>query len=888
MKRLENYSLPVAGRVAKRVAVTSFLIAAILAFFSSLCFSQEQSAQAIQELLGSSKINVPEAVLKDFMDGKSKTRVIVNLRDPANENGIRKSFKDMAVRQKLQQEARGMQDRVINALDPSEVRITNRFTYIFGFSAEVTLKGLQALVSNPDVLSIDEDMILHAHLAQGIPLMNADTYRSSFNGSGMAIAICDTGIDYTHPKLGNGSLPNSKVIGGYDTGENDSDPMDGNGHGTCCAGIAAGDTGTTGDYIGGVAYNAKLYALKMTYTATNDSAYTSDMVEAWEWCVTHQNDNASNPIMIISTSFGGGRYLNQSTCDSYSTSMATAAANARAAGMTLFVSSGNDGYCDSTGWPGCLSDVIGIGAVYDANIGRYPPSPYVGCISTSSCTGFTSGCPCPEKCYIDYTTAADQVTTYSNSASFLGLFAPSNNAYTTDIVGAGGYVSGDYTTDFGGTSAACPYAAGAGACLQSAAKAITGSYLTSGQVKSYLVNEGDMITDGKVAITKPRVNLEYAINELYCVDRLTGDFNGDGNEDVLWRNDSTGQTYVWLMDGTSISSQGLPGTVSDMNWHIDQGGDFNGDGKTDLLWYNESTGQTYMWLMNGTAISSHGSPGTVSDMNWYIIGVGDFNGDNSTDIGWYNRSTGQTYIWLMNGTAISSQGLPGTVSDLNWGIIGTGDTDGDGKTDVLWYNESTGQTYMWLMNGTAISSHGLPGTVSDLNWGIIGAGDTDGDGKTDLLWYNESTGQTYMWLMNGTAISSHGLPGTVSDLNWGIRQGADFNGDGKTDILWRNDSTGQTYNGDGKTDILWRNDSTGQTYVWLMNGTSISSQGSPGTVSDLNWDAIDSRGFDTGSNADILWYNDSTGQTYIWLMNGSAISSQGPPGMVSDTRWGIR
>ncbi|MBC8417309.1 MAG: S8 family serine peptidase, partial [Desulfobacterales bacterium] len=94
--------------------------------------------------------------------------------------------------------------------------------------------------------------------------MNASTTRSTYNGSGLAIAICDTGIDYTHSKLGNGGFPNSKVIGGYDFGDNDSNPMDLEGHGTACAGIAAGDLGTVGDYIGGVAYGAKLYALKIS------------------------------------------------------------------------------------------------------------------------------------------------------------------------------------------------------------------------------------------------------------------------------------------------------------------------------------------------------------------------------------------------------------------------------------------------------------------------------------------------------------------------------------------------------------------------------------------------------------------------------------------------
>jgi len=99
------------------------------------------------------------------------------------------------------------------------------------------------------------------------------------------------------------------------------------------------------------------------------------------------------------------------------------------------------------------------------------------------------------------------VTTYSNSASFLILMAPSNWATTTRL--GGGYW--DSPNGFGGTSAACPYAAGAAACLQSASKTLNGIFLSPGDVESKLVDSGDSITDEKVAITKPRVNLGAAV-----------------------------------------------------------------------------------------------------------------------------------------------------------------------------------------------------------------------------------------------------------------------------------------------------------------------------------------------------------------------------------------
>ncbi len=55
-------------------------------------------------------------------------------------------------------------------------------------------------------------------------------------------------------------------------------------------------------------------------------------------------------------------------------------------------------------------------------------------------------------------------------------------------------------------------------------------------------------------------------------------------------------------------------------------GDFNGDCKSDVLWQNTKSGQVYTWLMNGTTIASQGPESSVSS-DWVKQGVGDFDGD---------------------------------------------------------------------------------------------------------------------------------------------------------------------------------------------------------------------------------------------------------------------
>jgi len=63
---------------------------------------------------------------------------------------------------------------------------------------------------------------------------------------------------------------------------------------------------------------------------------------------------------------------------------------------------------------------------------------------------------------------------------------------------------------------------------------------------------------------------------------------------------------------------GSPATVSDLTWLIKGVGDFDGNGKADILWQNSTSGQLYVWLMNGTTLVSSGSPATVSDTTWLI------------------------------------------------------------------------------------------------------------------------------------------------------------------------------------------------------------------------------------------------------------------------------
>jgi hypothetical protein len=430
---------------------------------------------------GSSPSGGPNTVLVDgqniygqFDAGQGQVKIIVSMPEPAELMAATDWDSPESVAE-LRAEIASRRSAVLSTLTPSEFSLRHSYENIAGFSGEITRTGLEKLLSDPRVAHIEPVRQVCPVLRQAIPLANALGARQVYNGAGAAIAIVDTGIDYRHPMLGGGGFPNSKVIGGYDTGNNDNDPLPvGEAHGTCCAGIAAGNLGTVGDYIGGVAPGAKLYALK----ASPDNAgyfLTDAELAAWDWCITHRNDNLNNPIKVMSNSWGmtGTPFNDRGAADAYSPAHTALVETAVAAGITVLAASGNDGFAgQGISWPAAMSKVISVGAVYDTT---------------------------------------DQVTGYSNTAEILDILAPADPIYTTDIIGAEGYASGNYYPSFNGTSAACPFAAGCVADIQTAARAKLGRYLAPVEVKSLLVIAGNPVTDTKVAITKPRVNLGNAI-----------------------------------------------------------------------------------------------------------------------------------------------------------------------------------------------------------------------------------------------------------------------------------------------------------------------------------------------------------------------------------------
>ncbi len=233
--------------------------------------------------------------------------------------------------------------------------------------------------------------------------LKAETVHQSTKGSGVTVAVLDTGVKSSHSDL------SGRVLSGTDLVAPGTSADDENGHGTHVAGIiAAVQNNSRG--IAGMAPSTKILPVRVLDRNGNGSS--ANVAKGILYAASHG-------AKVITMSFGSTQQ---------STAMKTAVAEAIKKNVLVVAAAGNRG-CGllgaATEYPAAYSGVVGVGAV----------------------------------------TQSMRRASYSSCGSWVDVVAPGDRIISTMIrnsVGLGCSSSADYCT-LSGTSFSAPYAAAAGA-----------------------------------------------------------------------------------------------------------------------------------------------------------------------------------------------------------------------------------------------------------------------------------------------------------------------------------------------------------------------------------------------------------------------------------------
>ncbi|BBK43601.1 hypothetical protein STVA_36210 [Allostella vacuolata] len=366
--------------------------------------------------------------------------------------------------------------------------------------------------------------------------------------------------------------------------------------------------------------------------------------------------------------------------------------------------------------------------------------------------------------------------------------------------------------------------------------------------------------------------------------RGTGDFNNDGQDDLLWWNPGLSAAAYSLRTGnTTFSAMQWIGGPGD-GWIVADIADVTGNGADDLIWTTADGSDVR--VSNGA--SAAGTSITLSG-DWVYGGVGNFDG-NGYDIVW--RSDAFNGIALTELTSNANpRGIgvdPDPDPDGSWDIVEVADLTGDGRHEVISANDDLSKVI--ITNFASGSGNQVSTLISGVGagWSFVASGSFGGvsDG---LLWKN-ADGTAYaiveLSLNSTTGIFATSYQGLFISDDWKVDRVYNADGIGADEILIHNDAL------DGYAILRQSEGYALDTADWIGNmlSTDVWRSGYPGNVSpgagwtldrfaDLDGDGID----------DTLWWNAATGEA-AWRAvdvdgNLGATTAIGSPGSGYTIGW---
>ena len=344
------------------------------------------------------------------------------------------------------------------------------------------------------------------------------------------------------------------------------------------------------------------------------------------------------------------------------------------------------------------------------------------------------------------------------------------------------------------------------------------------------------------------------------------DFNGDGKTDLLIRS-ADGGWWMYLLDGSSIASQGRVGATANLDWAPVAFADFNGDGKADILIRNNNLGIWWLYSMDGSTIINSSRVQATRDLAFVPLSFKDTDGDGKADI-LLRHSDGRWWRYGMSGATIIDNESLSLTRDNDFEPKSFDDFNGDGKADVLLRHKTNGLWYLYELDGANVSGSGALGANRDLGWIPVSTDDVNGDGRADLMVRNVMTRKWWLYLLNGNSISTSGSLRASSDASWKPVVTADFNGDGAADQLLRS--------------------AAGAWWSYQMNGLNIVSQGRVELTGSTDWRPVSTSDFDGDGKADVLVRNAVTGGWWLYSLDGSSVLKSSNVSATSNLDWRLQ